>query len=217
MSARSDIQFVAIVGGSGAGKTWLAHHLQKTLGRQAACLSLDSFYRDRSHLPAGRRNRINFDHPRAIDWPLVEQVLKQCRRQQFVRVPVYDFSTHARNCVRELWQPSAVIIMDGLWLLRPHRVRRFFNLKIYLDCPEKLRLKHRLARDAAQRGRNKSSVRKQFRETVVPMHHRYVTPQRRWADLIVQQPLYKRDVTRVAQNVRRLIAERGTNHETQFN
>src|SRR5689334_19369399 len=39
---------VAIVGGSGSGKTWLAKKLQAALGDRAARLSLDDFYRDRS-------------------------------------------------------------------------------------------------------------------------------------------------------------------------
>jgi len=48
---------------AGAGrKTWLVERLQASLNGQAARLSLDDFYRDRSHLPPARRTRVNFDH-----------------------------------------------------------------------------------------------------------------------------------------------------------
>src|SRR5947207_746191 len=70
---------VAIVGGSGSGKTWLADRLQHSFGKRAARLSLDDFYRDLSALPHSRRTRVNFDDPRAIDWPRVENALRACR------------------------------------------------------------------------------------------------------------------------------------------
>ncbi len=72
-------RLVALVGGSGAGKSWLADRLQRALGTDAGRLSLDDFYYDRSHLPPKRRAHVNFDHPRAIDWRSVERALKGCR------------------------------------------------------------------------------------------------------------------------------------------
>ncbi len=61
-------RFVAIVGGSGSGKGWLATRLQEHFANQAASVSLDDFYRERSELTPARRNVVNFDHPKAIDW-----------------------------------------------------------------------------------------------------------------------------------------------------
>src|SRR5438876_8668707 len=60
--------FVAIVGGSGSGKSWLAKRLQTRLGTMATRITLDDFYKDRSHLPPQRRAKVNFDHPAAINW-----------------------------------------------------------------------------------------------------------------------------------------------------
>src|SRR6266478_8182760 len=52
---------IAIAGGSGSGKTWLAEKLLAILRGKAAHLSLDDFYRDRSHLSPARRAKLNFD------------------------------------------------------------------------------------------------------------------------------------------------------------
>jgi uridine kinase len=87
---------VAIVGGSGAGKTWLAKKLEAALTPDAARFSLDDFYRDCSRLHPERRAKINFDHPRAIDWPIMERVLKDLRAGRAARLPCYDFKTHSR-------------------------------------------------------------------------------------------------------------------------
>src|SRR5690242_4898362 len=87
-------KLVAIVGGSCAGKSWLADQLQGILGKTAGRLSLDQFYRDRSHLTPARREAINFDHPRAIDWDCLEGVLRDCLAGRATSAPHYDFATH---------------------------------------------------------------------------------------------------------------------------
>ncbi len=188
MKSPRTTRLVAIVGGSGAGKTWLADQLQKAIGSDVGRLSLDNFYRDRSHLTPAQRAKINFDHPRAIDWPLVKTTLRTCRAVRSFRVPRYDFVTHTRLPGRELCKPKSLTIVEGLWLLLRPSVRSLFVLRIFIDCPARVRLARRLARDAAERGRSRESVRKQFWETVAPMHDRFVAPQTRWAHLVLESP-----------------------------
>ncbi len=91
MKTRPAPLLVAIVGGSGAGKSRLAGQLQNALGTRAARISLDDFYLDRSHLPPARRAKINFDLPRAIDWPCVDRVLRDCLAWRATRLPKYRF------------------------------------------------------------------------------------------------------------------------------
>ncbi|HEV2437908.1 MAG TPA: uridine kinase [Verrucomicrobiae bacterium] len=183
------IKFIAITGGSGAGKTWLAERVQYALGNAASRLSLDDFYLDRSSLPPAEREKINFDHPDAIDWPRFEKVLEDCRQGRSTRVPGYNFATHTRRPFCENFTPAPLVLVDGLWLLwRPH-IHELFDLKIYLDCPAQLRLERRLARDGAERGRSEDSVRAQFWNHVAPMHDQFVASQAKWANLILQAPV----------------------------
>jgi uridine kinase len=198
MSARSSRFLVAIVGGSGAGKTWLVDQLQRLLGESVARLSLDDFYRDHSHLPPAERQRVNFDDPQAIDWPEFERVLRDCRCGRASGVPRYDFTSHSRFPARDLWRPKPLVLVDGLWLLHRQTTRRLFDWRIYVDCPERLRFRRRLARDVRERGRTHSSVKWQFQETVAPMHHRFVAPQVAWADIVLSQPLEDTEVNRLA-------------------
>jgi uridine kinase len=188
---------VAIVGGSGAGKSWLADQLQSILGTKSARISLDDFYRDRPGLSPARRARINFDHPRAIDWPLVERVLRDCLAWRMTRVPQYDFKTHARLPHSHIFRPKPLILVEGLWLSRNPRLRRLFGASIYIDCPAKVRLIRRQARDSSLRGRSVESIRRCFRETVEPMNARFVTPQARRADILLKTPITGADVRRV--------------------
>ncbi|HWF18289.1 MAG TPA: uridine kinase [Verrucomicrobiae bacterium] len=192
---------VAIVGGSASGKSWLTDQLQNLLGDKAARLSLDDFYRDRSHLPPGRRARINYDHPRAIDWQSVERVLQDCLAGRVARVPSYDFATHSRGSTSQSLRPKPVILMEGLWLLRRRSLRRIFNLSIYIDCPAKTRVARRMARDVALRGRTRESVRRQFMENVEPMHAVHVVPQARWADICLRTPIQKKDLLQLVEKL----------------
>jgi uridine kinase len=194
---------VAIVGGSGSGKSWLAGELAGVLGRRAACLSLDDFYRDRSHLPAARRARINYDHPRAIDWPEAERVLRDCAAGRPTLVPSYDFGTHSRRATRKLFRPRPIILVEGLWLLRRRSWRGLFGLSLYLDCPARVRLARRLARDARARARTRASVLEQFKKTVEPMHRRFVEPQARLADIVLLGGWGKAEVGRLAARLRK--------------
>jgi uridine kinase len=178
---------VAIVGGSGSGKSWLAEKLQAAFGRDAGRLSLDDFYRDRSHLSAAKRARINFDKPSAIDWPTFQHVLNRFLHWRQAYVPRYDFKTHCRLPRSRVLKPKPIMLVEGLWLLRSPRIRRFFGYRIFLDSPMQLRLRRRLARDVKARGRSRKSVQNQFRETVEPMHRRFVVPQIHWTDIVLKR------------------------------
>lgn len=196
---------IAIVGGSGAGKSWLADQLQEMLGEMATRVSLDDFYQDRSHLAPGRRALINFDHPRAIDWLLLEQALSECLAGRTTQLPRYDFTRHVRHSVPKVLRPKPLILMDGLWLLHRRTLRRLFKLSIFIDCPASTRLRRRMARDQSVRGRCRASVQRQFQETVEPMNARYVAPQSRWADVHLKAPIRKHDVKQLKERLAALV------------
>jgi uridine kinase len=167
-------------------------------------LSLDDFYRDRSHLSEKRRSRINFDHPRAIDWLDLERVLGKFAAGRSVQMPHYDFATHTRAARREPVKPKSLIIMDGLWLLRRPAVRKLFSHRIFIECPFRLRLFRRIRRDLAERGRTAANVKRQFLRQVVPMHDRFVSPQLRWADIVVTDP-DEIEITSLARRIKTLL------------
>ncbi|MDB6122118.1 MAG: uridine kinase [Pedosphaera sp.] len=198
MKSKTAPLLVAITGGSGAGKSWLADQLQKKLGDKAVRISLDDFYRDRSHLSPASRARINFDHPRSIDWLSLERVLRDCLAWKTARIPQYDFATHARLPTTSALKPRPIILMEGLWLLRRPSLRQMFGVRIFIECPTKIRLNQRMARDLLSRGRNQLSIKHQFWKTVEPMNILYVVPQSKWAHIILKAPIRDSDVIHLA-------------------
>lgn len=208
ISARHN-RVIAIVGGSGAGKSWLAQRLCRLVGENAGHLTLDDFYRDRSHLPLARRARLNFDVPHAIDWSGAARVLRDYRSGMPTTVPRYDFATYSRHPDYRTLIPRPVVFVDGLWLLRSPELRPLFDFSIFLDTPATLRRARRLARDTVERGYNADAVRWRLQATVLPMHRRYVAPQKRWANFVLSQPYRAPEVERLADHLWPLLAEVG--------
>ncbi|MCF7674945.1 MAG: DUF87 domain-containing protein [Akkermansiaceae bacterium] len=203
---------IAIVGGSGSGKTWLAEKLCAELGTQAAHLSLDDFYRDLSHLEKATRDNVNFDDPAAIDWASVRAVADTLAQGEMAQVPIYDFATHTRRPETRAFAPRELVVWDGLWLLHENAIRGRFVWSVFVDCPEAERLSRRVARDVLVRGRTEESVRLQCLNQVQPMHDRFVEPQRDFADQILAAPVTAAQVVRLKQELLERIQRREVPH-----
>jgi uridine kinase len=173
---------IGIAGGTGAGKSAIAQGLALRLG--AGVLDLDSYYRDRGHLPPEERGLINYDEPDAIDAPLLVSHLQQLGRGTPIERPVYSFATHTRIGV-EIVTPAPVVIVEGLFTLWWEEARPLFDVTIFVEASADLRLIRRIQRDTVERGRSVEHVLAQYLRTVRPMHERYVEPLRAHADLLV--------------------------------
>jgi len=180
---------VAVVGGSGSGKTWLAEKLAAALAPRAARISLDDFYNDLSPLPIAARDKVNFDDPAAIDWEKFRAVIGAMRVGEAMELPAYDFATHTRKPESQTLLPPPLVIWDGLWLLHEDWLRKQFALTIFVDCGADERFRRRAERDRRERGRSFESVHCQFFEHVQPMHARFVEPQRQRAAQILDSPI----------------------------
>lgn len=177
---------IGVAGGSGSGKTTLSHALESRLGSDKSLLfQLDSYYRDLSHMPSGKRADVNFDHPDAIDLKLFATHLIHLKENKSVRKPVYDFNTHTRLNSTEDIAPKDVIIAEGILLFSVKAIRECVDYCIYIDIGTDIRFKRRVDRDVKERGRSVASVKKQYYGTVESMYKEYVEPSKRYVDIIL--------------------------------
>lgn len=201
-------ELVGIAGGSCAGKSWLAAGLQEQLGKMAGRLSLDDFYLDRSHLPPARRQQINFDHPRAIDWARVKKVLTELSAGRPVSVPRYNFKTHGRFQDETILAPVPVVLFEGLWLWHKPGLRKLFTWRIFIKSSLDLCEQRRIERDVRERGRTPEWVKLQFWRDTAPMYERYVAPQEHSADLVIETIADSEAVAKIADRIKHLLQER---------
>lgn len=178
---------VAVCGGSGSGKSTLAATVLRLLGPEHACLlQFDAYYRDQSHLSPAERAEVNYDHPDSLDVELFSAHLGLLAAGSPVECPVYDFATHTRLTETRRIDPAPVVVIDGILVLADDRLVRQFDMRVFRECPEDVRLERRIERDVLQRGRTEASVRRQFAATVKPMHDRFVGPSAVHADVIFE-------------------------------
>lgn len=179
---------VGIAGGTGSGKTTVAHRLARAIppGR-CAMLEHDAYYRDQGHLSTDERATINYDHPASLDSALLAAHLRELRAGRAVEVPIYDFATHTRRRETRTVEPARVIIVEGILVFAEPALREQMDVKLFVDTDPDIRLMRRIRRDLEERGRTFQSVRDQYYATVRPMHIEHVEPSRRWADLIIPE------------------------------
>lgn len=178
---------VGIAGGTGSGKTTLARSIQQGVGERSILIQHDWYYRDMAELSTDLRARVNFDHPDSLENELLIEHLQTLKRGELVEAPQYDFTTHSRLDETMRIDPRPVVVVEGILLFAVPDLRDSFDIKLYVDTDADIRAFRRIRRDIRDRGRDFESIRKQYYQTVRPMHLEFVEPSKRWADLIIPE------------------------------
>jgi len=176
-------RIIGIAGGSASGKTTVAKALAAAAAGRVALIGDDDYY-----LPFPRGvdpDRYNFDAPAAKDLPLLCAHLKAARAGEAFAKPVYDLKEHRRSDESETVAPADVVIVEGLHAFATPALAAAYDLKVFIDAEETLRLGRRMIRDVMERKRTADSGFRQFFTNVRPMHDASVEPQRAQADLVI--------------------------------
>lgn len=177
---------IGVAGGSGSGKSTFARRLMRDLSESdIQVLTHDSYYRPLDHLSLEERQKVNFDHPDALDSHRMIRDIKALQRGFPIDVPQYDFNLHTTTEQVQRIYPPVVLIVEGILVLAEPRLRELMDMKIFIDTDDDDRLMRRIQRDIHERGRDLESVIHQYQLTVKPMHLEFVEPSKRWANVIV--------------------------------
>ena len=177
---------IGVAGGTASGKTTVCdlimHNLQE---KRVVLIAQDSYYRGLTPEEHDNVSSYNFDHPDAIDVKSLVETLKSLLLRNPVKVPVYDFVTHSRVEETIAVEPADVIIIEGILVLAMKEVRDLCHMKIFVDTDDDLRLARRLKRDTVDRGRSVDGVITQYTTFVKPMFDTFVSPSKKYADVII--------------------------------
>ena len=132
-----------------------------------------------------QRVTLNYDHPNAIDFELLESHILALKNNQSIEKPIYDFQVHNRIDKTEHINPANLIIVEGILVLAIEKIRNLFDTKIFVDTDDDERLLRRIERDFHDRARRFESIKNQYINTVKPMHLEFVEPSKRYADIII--------------------------------
>jgi uridine kinase len=193
---------IGIAGGTGSGKTTVVNQIIEELkNEEVDVISQDSYYQDTSHLTYEQRTKINFDHPKSIDFDLLVSHLKDLKAGKHIQQPVYSFKEHNRTGETVEIAPRKVIIVEGILILTHPDIREMFDIKIYVHADSDERLIRRLKRDIAERGRDLDEVLNRYQTTLKPMHQQFIEPTKEFADIIIPTNRYNTVAVDIVQTI----------------
>jgi len=182
---------LAIAGDSGTGKTTLTAGLAEALGpERITSVGADDYHRyDREE-----RKGLPFTplHPKCNYIDIMEQHLQHLSQGHSILKPIYNHDTGELDRP-EYVEPRDFVIVEGLLPLHTKVSRACFDITVYLDPPEDIRIAWKLGRDTKKRGYTEEQVRAEL-EKREPESAQFIRPQRAHADIVVRfSPIEERN------------------------
>jgi phosphoribulokinase len=174
---------LGLAGDSAAGKTTLAAGVAALLGTErVAIVSTDDYHRysraERAALG------ITALHPDANDLDVLETHVAELAAGRPVQKPVYDHRT-GTFAPSTLLAPAEFLIVEGLLAFATPTLRQHGHMKVYMDPPEPLRRRWKIARDVADRAYSADEVLAELARREEDAEE-FVRPQRDWADMVAR-------------------------------
>ena len=174
---------LAIAGDSGTGKTTITEGLVKALGRdRITSIGVDDYHRydreERKSLPFTPLN------PKCNYIDIMEQDLQLLVLGQPILKPIYDHST-GKLGRPEYIEPREFVIVEGLLPLYTKLARASFDVTVYMDPPEEIRIGWKMGRDTKKRGYTEEQVREELGRRE-PESAEFIRPQRAYADIVIR-------------------------------
>ena len=179
---------IGIAGGTGSGKTTVVKKITERFKEDdVVVIPQDSYYKDNSNMPLEERQKLNFDHPDAIDFDLLIHHISELKKGHSIEQPIYSYITCTRSKETITVNPADIIIVEGILIFTNSRLRKLLDILVYVDADADDRLLRVICRDTMERGKSVANVLERYEKTVKPMHLQFIEPTKRYADLILPQ------------------------------
>ena len=180
------MKIIGVAGGTGSGKTTVVKKIVEALPpHHVAVVPLDSYYNDTTGMTDEARRAINFDHPDAFDWVLLNKHVKMLRNGESVEQPTYSYIISNRLPETIHVDPKPVILIEGIMTLVNKELRDMMDIKIFVDTDSDERLIRNIQRDVVERGRTVEMVIDRYLKVLKPMHEQFIEPSKKYADIII--------------------------------
>lgn len=177
---------IGVTGGSGSGKTLFLTRLLETFSDEEVCLiSQDTYYRARDKQPVDENGVKNFDLPASIDFEEYKRDILALKNGQQVRREEYTYNNPEAEPRILTFDPSPLIVVEGLFVLYYKEIADLLDLKIFIDAKDHIKLKRRIIRDERERGYDLEDVLYRYENHVMPTYEEYIKPHKKHADLII--------------------------------
>lgn len=176
---------IGIAGGTASGKSTLASEIKKEFGENVVIIPHDCYYKSLSNITLAQREQRNYDCPEAYETDLLIKDIKSLISGKSIQRPIYSYTERLRQEETVLIQPAPIIIIEGILVLENEELFNLMDIKIFVDTDADIRLTRLLDRDIKERGLNLDYIISKYKDTLKPMHEKYVEPCKKKADIII--------------------------------
>jgi len=177
---------IGISGGTASGKSLFINELKERFPNDEICvISQDEYYKPIGFQKKDDEGIVNFDLPDAIDYEQMFSDLQKLSKGQVIEREEYTFEIKNQKPAIKTYNPSPIIIIEGIFVFYHTKISQLIDLKVYIDSDEEIRFRRRLDRDVKERGITKEIIIHQWQKHVTPAHMNYVLPFRIKSDLII--------------------------------
>lgn len=173
---------LGVAGDSAAGKTTLSTGIARILGQERVTVICSDDYH-RYNRQQRQEMGISALNPTCNYINIMEQHFDLLRQGQPILKPIYNHATGDFD-PPEYIEPKDFVIIEGLLPYHTIALRRNFDVKVYLDPDEALRVRWKIKRDIAKRGYTPDQVQLSLDKRVDDSRN-FIQPQRAYSDILV--------------------------------
>ncbi|MCQ2957622.1 MAG: AAA family ATPase [Candidatus Gastranaerophilales bacterium] len=210
------VHFIGITGESASGKSTFVRTIIKKIRDIEATknkkllnfISSDNYFNDISEKikKYGSFNKLleeenyNPDAPESFQLDLMRKDLITLSEKKNVYIPEYRIDGTGRSIPNSILIESAPIIMsEGIAVFYP-AIRDLFDIRVYVEVDEELRLERYIKRAAESRNQSREDALEQY-ETINKSAQIYLRPQRQYADIIINGHAEISDIEQIAEDL----------------
>ncbi len=173
---------IGVAGDSGSGKSTFTKSISNLLGKDmVSFFSLDDYHTE-DRETRKRTGHLPLD-PKINNLKLAGEHLRDLRKGKAIIKPVYNHKT-GKFDPPEVFEPKKIVIVEGLHTLYDE-LRRYLDLKIYVDPSREIKWGWKIRRDVEERGYRKEDVLAEIRMRE-PFYKRYIDFQKIYADVVIK-------------------------------
>lgn len=177
---------IGIAGGSASGKSTVLDELKATFSADELCfISQDNYYLDRELQAIDAQGEINFDLPTAIEEKTLVEDVQRLMAGKMVTRREYTFNNPDAKPLIIYIKSAPIIVVEGLFVFHFKELAKMFDLRVYIEARDDIKLERRLKRDAIERGYDEDDVRYRWKNHVAPCYQKYLLPYKDEAHIVL--------------------------------
>lgn len=177
---------IGVTGGSGSGKTVFLNELLKNFSDdEVSLITQDHYYKKRDQQPVDEKGIKNFDLPESIDEERLYHDILSLRNNKEVHLTEYTFNNPDVIPKNIVFKPAPVLIVEGILIFYWEKIRSLFDLSVFIDAKDLIKVKRRIIRDAKERGYDLDDVLYRYEHHVAPFYEQFLEPLKKDVDLII--------------------------------